>query len=88
MSKVEYFAPSVDQATKSEYLDAIQDATYKSPERQLQFQKMHQWLTTIQPPLDLKALKGDADIAQRRDWAFPLYPTEQLHQLHADIESM
>ena len=84
----EYFSPTVHQETKEDYLHAIQDASYKSQERQLQFQQMHQWLTTIQPPLDLKALKGDTAIAQRRDWAFPLYPMEQLHQLHADIESM
>ena len=83
-----YSTPPFDVKTKTKYLNAIEHAPYKSKQRQSQFQNMHRWLNSIQPPLDIVGLQKDKEIAQRRDWAFPLYPTQQLDQLFVDINAM
>ncbi len=77
----EYYSPSFDVKTKAKFLDAIEEAPYNSPQRQIQFQKMHQWLRTVQPTLDIDALKYQEATAKRRTWAFPLYSVEQLDTL-------
>lgn len=74
----EYHSPPFDVQTKARFLDAIEEAPYKSPQRQIHFQKMHQWLRTVQPVLDLDAVKQKEEIAKRRTWAFPLYSVGQL----------
>jgi len=83
-----FHSPPFDLQTKENYLDAINDAPYKSPQRLLHFQKMHRWLHAIQEPLDFAALKREEEKAQRRDWAFPLYSTSQLQELYEVIRSM
>jgi hypothetical protein len=77
----EYYSPPFDVQTKARFLDAIEEAPYKSPQRQIHFQKMHQWLRTVQPALDMDALKQKESIAKRRTWAFPLYSVDQLYTL-------
>ncbi len=49
---------------------------------------MRHWLHNIQSPLDIKALKQDEVNTKKRDWAFPLYTDQQLHQLQECINSM
>jgi len=83
-----FHSPPFDLQTKADYLSAINSAPYKSSQRQVCFQKMHRWLHTIQPPLDLAALTREEEKARRRDWAFPLYSTSQLQELHSSIHSM
>ena len=77
----EYFSPSFDEQTKEEYLKSIDGAPYKSPRRQTQFQNMHRWLDSVQPTLDMDTLKRNEEIAQKRNWAFPLYTVKQLNSL-------
>jgi len=77
----EYHSPPFDVQTKARFLDAMKEAPYKSPQRQIHFQKMHQWLQAVQPALDLDALKQKEALAKRRTWAFPLYSVDQLDTL-------
>lgn len=83
-----YASPPFAQKTKREFLEQIERAPHKSPQRQIHFQRMHTWLRTTQPPLDIEALRADEKKMRRRDWAFPLYPLKQLEQLAQDINSM
>jgi len=83
-----YASPPLDLETKQEFLKQIEQAPYKSPQRQIHFQGMHRWLRSTQPPLDIAALREEEKKMRRRDWAFPLYPLKQLEQLAQDINSM
>ncbi len=84
----EYHSPSFDVRTKGGFLKAIKQASYQSTERQIQFQKMHCWLQSVQPPLDLATLKHNEELSLKRDWAFPLYPMEQLNSLYEEINAL
>jgi hypothetical protein len=83
-----FSSPPFGRDTKSKFLNAIEQAPYKSPQRQSNFQKMHQWLSEVQPPLDFATLRRNEKLSKKRDWAFPLYPNYQLQQLHDDINAM
>lgn len=84
----DFFSPPFDVQTKAEYLKSIEGAPHKSPERQIQFQNMHRWLNTVQPTLDMDTLKRNAEIARKRNWAFPLYTVKQLNCLYEAIYAM
>lgn len=84
----EYHSPSFDVQTKGDFLKSMKYAPYRSTERQTQFHKMHRWLQSVQPPLDLASLKHNEELSKKRDWAFPLYPMEQLNSLYEEINAL
>ena len=55
------------------FLNAINGAPYGSSERKLHFLALHKWLEQLHAKPDIGALKNARQIANRRDWAFPLY---------------
>lgn len=85
-------------APKQAWLDQIRRAPRRSPARRAAFDGFQQWLaaerrrhqTAIEAARSRveAALAGRAEraIAQRRDWAFPLYPTATLDELASLIE--
>ena len=70
---------SIEQARReyfrapAHFLNAINGAPYGSPERKLHFLALHKWLEQLHAKPDIGALKNARQIANRRDWAFPLY---------------
>ncbi|MBT7657967.1 MAG: hypothetical protein HN568_06115, partial [Phycisphaerae bacterium] len=84
----EYFSPQFGSETKEKYLRAIEESPYGSPQRKVHFQKMRRWLDSIQEFLDKDAYMEDARIAAKREWAFPLYSTEQLHNLVSEMNTL
>jgi len=82
-----YYSPPHHRNKKKKFLESIKSSSYKSPEKQLHFQQMHQWLDSLQPPLHGDEIKRLEQMAHKRDWAFPFYSTEQLNQLKSDIWS-
>lgn len=66
-------------------LQAIEGAPYQSAEKQLHFLALHKFLEqTGQKPV-VQEIKKAWKIANRRDWAFPLYGSSQLMQLKDSI---
>jgi hypothetical protein len=84
-SRRSYHTPPFAVQTKQQYVRKIQQAPYKSPERQFLFEQMHRWLSSVQEPLDVVALKEEVAKALRRDWAFSLYADQQLLALQEAI---
>jgi hypothetical protein len=76
-----YFAPP------KQMIEAIQNAPYRSPERTSRFLAMHTWLEQQGAKPDIGLLQRAKQIAARRNWAFPLYPSAQLSQLTKSITS-
>lgn len=80
--KLPFQVPTIEQARRDyfsppqHFLDAIESAPYGSPERKVHFLAMHKWLENSNTKPDLQALKKAQQIANRRDWAFPLYKEE------------
>ena len=77
---------------KSASLAAIESAPRNSPERKARYLKMHEQLAgwrarnpEVEQARHRAALalrrRDDAQIACRRDWAFPLYPTAMIDEL-------
>ena len=70
---------SIEQARReyfiapAHFLNAINGAPYGSSERKLHFLALHKWLEQLHAKPDIGALKNARQIANRRDWAFPLY---------------
>jgi hypothetical protein len=83
-----YYSPPFEAQTKMEFLHLIEKAPYKSLLRKIQFQRMHRWLNTIQPALDIGAINREENIARKRNWAFPLYTEQQLVTLFEEIQAM
>ncbi len=83
-----YFSPPFDIPTKETFLNAISSAEYGSPQRQVHFQEMRRWLETIQLPLHKTDYIEDTKIAMKRNWAFPLYCEDQLHNLVKEINEL
>jgi len=82
----DYFSPPGLEKQKREYLDAIERAAYKSTERQSAFVEMRRWTSEIQMPFPRTQLLLNDSIAQKRDWAFPLYSHQQLMSLVRGIQ--
>ena len=82
----DYFSPPGLEKQKREYLDAIERAAYKSTERQSAFAEMRRWTSEIQMPFPRTQLLLNDSIAQKRDWAFPLYSNQQLMSLVRGIQ--
>ena len=75
-------AQTIEQARREYYsspkhfLDAIERAPHHSTLRQQQFYAMHSCLEKLGTKPDIQALKKAQQIANRSDWAFPLYGKE------------
>ncbi len=85
-SRRDYFSPPGLEKQKREYLEAIERAAYKSPERQKAFAEMRRWTSAIQAPFQRTQLLLADSIAKKRDWAFPLYSHQQLMSLVQDVQ--
>ena len=80
-----FFNPQNLSEKKKMYLDLIDRSPQGSTERQLQFHAIHTWLDSVGTRPDIKAIRNSEEIANRRDWAFPLYPTEMIDELVDEI---
>ena len=84
-ARKQYFSPDGEEVKKDLLLDSIESAPYRSIKKKEQFNAMHEWLSSIRPRPVEAQYRSTVRIAARRDWAFPLYPDEMLHQLRDAI---
>ena len=80
-ARSDYFNPIHLSEKKKMYLASIEESPYGSTERLMQFHAIHAWLDSVGTRPDIKAIRISQEIANRRDWAFPLYPTEMIDEL-------
>ena len=82
---------------KRELLEAVHVLPRRSPRRRAAFFAMHEQLRMLRSAnvgrveaaqrraRRAERQQADAAVAGRRDWAFPLYPTEMLDDLSAAV---
>jgi hypothetical protein len=85
-ARKQYFSPFGESQKREQFLDSIEGAPHKSLLRHEQFQALHDWLASLNSRPDEAQYRDSERIANRRDWAFPLYPDEMLDQLHKAIK--
>jgi len=83
-----YNSPPHAKNVKANFLKNIEHAPPRSAERKIQFQMMRRWLNEVQPPFDMQNVKQREKLAQKRDWAFPLFEERQLTELREAIHSL
>ena len=74
-----YFAGVGQQ--KQVFLDTIASLPKGSPARRIAYLEMHRWLASCRAKPNHRALVATGHIAERRDWAFPLYSHQLLKTL-------
>ena len=81
----QYFSPSSGDGKKQEFLESIDVKPVNSRSKHESFEAMHRWLSSIGTHPDPHSYKEATRTAQKRDWAFPIYPATLMDQLHRKI---